>query len=255
MSKRPRDNTAKAALQITYAAHMENLARGLDCGSLVELSPESDPAAATADFTVILGKQVNARVVWAAGSDMWQANVIAQRVADLRRTHAEAPVYVFMTRNKGTLKAYSERQREFIAKGLLGLGAGVLTPGPGCGGGSSSSSSGSDCNGGSVAAVKVVAVADEFEVLEWVKRLAEGCTGSSRYGTDQKGPATTPHHGGNPNDSKSWDELAVGSLEKAVPGLGKLTARRVLQELGSVKQVSSFSSPVDRKPMCMVHLP
>jgi len=243
MSKRPRDNTANAVVQIAYAAHMENLARGLDCGNLVELSSEPGPAAASPDFVILLGQQVKARVVWAAGSDMWQANVIALRVAELQRAHAAAPVYVFMTRNKGTLKAYSERQREFIAKGLLGLG---LSPSDStlglCGTSStststSSTSSDSNCNSRSVAAVKVVAVADEFEVLEWVKRLAEGCAGSGRSGIDHKRPPPTPH-GHGPSESKSWDELAVGSLEKAVPGLGKLTARRVLHDLGSVKQVS-----------------
>ena len=38
--------------------------------------------------------------------------------------------------------------------------------------------------------------------------------------------------------AQPWDEHAVASLEKAVPGLGFITARRVLQECGSLRRAA-----------------
>jgi hypothetical protein len=129
---------------------------------------------------------------------------------------SSAPLLVLLTRTDETARHFADCQCELLAAGVLG--GSELAPGA----------------SGDPPRVSVVSVADDDDAAAWLATLVEGDEHASKMGHRRTNHAALALGDAT---KKSWDDLAVHGLEKAVGGMGAASARKLLREFGSLKAV------------------
>mmetsp|Transcript_59587 Transcript_59587/g.116905 ORF Transcript_59587/g.116905 Transcript_59587/m.116905 type:complete len:253 (+) Transcript_59587:95-853(+) len=174
-----------------------------------------------ADFIIQIpttGKKVY--IVWADETEVCDMGAVARRILALRdsislkaTSSTGTFVYILMTRTIGNRKEYSETQLELVSTGVVG---GVESFG------------------------KVIEVgSDMSDVVMWLKRLVAVLANSIPGDDDLNHPRSLSKKKdlASEKPARSWDERALSSIEKAVGGMGRVTARKVLEDCGSLRQV------------------
>jgi hypothetical protein len=205
--------TQSASVELLSAKQTRSLASLVDHENvrIVELPDEG--AGFGADFIIrVPNTGRTSYVVWGVGSEMWEAGAIARRVLAIRDAHKsrlgtsnDTLVYIMMTRTKGTRQVVGERQRELITAGVVG---------------------------GADSFATVVGVTDESDVVTWLKRLVAAAANTlpstlssdantlpSRKGLSKRDLAALSLPVSGPEQpTRSWDDCAVASVDKAVGG-------------------------------------
>ena len=217
MSKKRPLPSGKARGELLYASRyhgfMQDLGRNAPFG--VTVQSMDDPLKTSADFIWRAFGNGEVHILWAqGGQDIWEPGIFAKKVAALTRDVHGAQtaglsvgVYMLLSRTKATAEAYSARQRELL-------------------------------DGGIDSCQQIVPVADEDDVVECLKNLVskdlgyEGRTSNKKSKSKKNLPTLTERH------DRPYDDRAVDALQKAIGGLGKKSARRLLTECGSLKAVA-----------------
>ena len=153
-------------------------------------------------------------VLWAREQDMWSGD-FARRVQTLtttiRKISSRTMIYMLLTRTRATAEIYSERQLELLANGLSFH-------------------------------QEIVPVADEFEVVDCLKRIVEKDTMIPEQAKNGGGKRKNKKASSPPRKQVkckgSYDDRAAGALRGALSGLGDKSSRRLLAECGSLTAIA-----------------
>lgn len=211
MSKRRRFSPPRTVVEVSFQPRMEGLVRNL----VAEYAPQAKlvgpqgpftaGSAHVADFCLHEDGKPDRLVVWVSGPGMCEPRTIADRCVGIRSTMerrgSPSQLLVLLTRTKATGHAFSARQLELVEAGLAG-GSGD---------------------------VSVAAVSDEQDVLTWLAHLM----GIGKQSQIKFAQPASPMGA----KTKGWDDRSVASLAQ-VGGLSIMSARRTLQEFGSIKEAS-----------------
>ena len=220
MAKRSREDHQTGKGELLYAARyhgfMKDLVDEAPYGvTIASMDPHADPPSAADFIWRAFSSRTETHVLWAHDHrDMWEPDVFARRVAEATEEivdrAATAEVYILIMRTKATSQAYSERQREVIPL--------------------------ASCQ-------QIVPVADEDDVIDCMKLVvskglgyAGGPVGNKKGKSKKNSPTRPPDR--RKGADRSYDDRAADALEKAINGLGKKSARRLLTECGSFKALA-----------------